>query len=98
MFLSDGRAKRKWRPVAPGTPSERKSLRPLHRNSRTFASLRLARAASHLQRAGQQLAAAKNGAVDRHNRDKLYRLERDIRELSQPIAQMMAALERGGGR
>lgn len=62
------------------------------------ASLRLARAASHLNQAGQQLAAARNAAPDRHNREKLHRLARDLQELSQPVARMVAALEREGGR
>jgi hypothetical protein len=74
------------------------TLMSLHPNFNRSASLRLERVASHLNQAGQQLAAAGNAALDRHNREKLYRLARDLEEFSQPVARMVAALERGGCR
>ena len=62
------------------------------------ASLRLARVASHLNQAGKQLAAARNAAPDRHSREKLFRLARDLQELSQPVARIVAAIKGGDGR
>jgi len=69
--------------------------------SHTFsraASLRVARAASHLNQAGRQLSAATHAAPDRYHQQRLRRLLVDLRELSLPIAGLAASLERGGGR
>jgi hypothetical protein len=62
------------------------------------ASLRVARAVSHIQRAGQQLTAATNAAPDRYHQKRLRRLSVDLRELSQPLAGLVSSLERGGGQ
>ena len=67
-----------------------------HNSSRT-ASLRLARAVSHIQQAGQQISAAINVAPDRYHQQRLRRLEVDLRELSSPIAGLATILSRGGG-
>lgn len=66
--------------------------------SNRAASLRLARAVSHLQRAGQQLSAATNAAPNRHHQNQLRRLAIDLREVSLPIAGLASLLARGGDR
>lgn len=60
------------------------------------ASRRLARAVSHLQSAGQQIAAATQVAPTRYHQKQLRRLAVDIRTLSAPIAGLASLLERGG--
>ena len=68
-----------------------------HRFSRA-ASLRVARAASHLNQAGRQLAAATHAAPDRYHQQRLRRLAADLRELSLPLAGLVSSIERGGGQ
>ena len=67
-------------------------------NSSLAASKRLARAVSHLQRAGKQLSAATHAAPNRYHQKQLRRLAIDLRELSQPIAGIASTLARGGER
>jgi hypothetical protein len=62
------------------------------------ASLRVARAESHLQQAGKQLAAATVAVPDRYHRRQLRRLLADLRALSPPFACVASSLDRGGGR
>jgi len=62
------------------------------------ASIRLARAASHLHQAGKQLAAATQAAPDRYHQQRLRRLAVDLRELSLPLAGLGSSLNRGGGQ
>lgn len=62
------------------------------------ATLRVTRAASHLNQAGKQLAAATSAAPDRYHQQRLRRLLADLRELSLPIAGLASSLERGGGQ
>lgn len=66
--------------------------------SNRAASLRVARAASHLHQAGKQLAAASHAAPDRYHQQRLRRLLADLRELSLPVAGLASSLERGGGQ
>lgn len=68
-----------------------------HTSSRA-ASIRVARAASYLHQAGQQLTAATNAAPDRYHQQRLRRLLADLRELSQPVEGLVSSLERGGGQ
>lgn len=65
--------------------------------SNRAASLRVARAASHLHQAGKQLAAATQAAPNRYHRDRLHRLLVDLRELALPVTGLVSSLERGGG-
>lgn len=67
-------------------------------NFNRVASVRVARAASHLNQAGRQLAAATDAAPDRYHRQRLRRLLADLRALSLPVAGLASSLERGGGR
>ena len=60
------------------------------------ASIRLARAVSHLQRAGQQLTAATHAAPNRFHQDQLRRLAMDLRALSLPIEGLASFLVHGG--
>jgi hypothetical protein len=62
------------------------------------ASIRLARAVSHLQRAGQQLTAATHAAPDRYHQQQLRRLAVDLRALSLPIEGLASLLGHGRGR
>jgi len=68
-----------------------------HTSSRA-ASLRLARAVSHLQRAEQQLTAATHAAPSRHHQKQLRDIAVDLRALSGPIAGLASFLERRGGQ
>jgi hypothetical protein len=73
----------------------------MSRVSHTFnrdASLRVARAASHLHQASKQLAAATNAVPDRYHQRQLRRLLADLRGLSLPFACLASSLQRGGGR
>ncbi len=62
------------------------------------ASVRVARAASHLHQANQQLAAATHAKLGRYCQHRLRRLMADLRELSLPLAGIALRLERGGGQ
>lgn len=62
------------------------------------ASLHITRAASHLNQAGRQLAAATQTAPDRYHQQRLRRLLADLHELSKPVAGLAHSLERGGDR
>jgi hypothetical protein len=62
------------------------------------ASLRLARAVSHLRRAGQQLTAATHAAPSRFHQNQLRRLAIDLKAFSAPIKGLAAFLEHGGDR
>jgi hypothetical protein len=68
-----------------------------HRFNRA-ASIRVARAASHLNQAGRQLAAATQAAPDHYHQQRMRRLLADLRELSLPIAGLASSLQRGGGQ
>ena len=67
-------------------------------SSNRAASIRLARAVSHLQRAGQQLTAATHAAPTRYHQQQLRRLAVDLRALSAPIEGLASFLEHGGAR
>jgi hypothetical protein len=71
---------------------------PLNPKLNRVARLRLTRAVSHLQRAGQQLSAATHAAPNRYHQKQLRRLAIDLRELSSPIAGLASMLARGGDR
>ncbi len=60
------------------------------------ASIRLARAVSHLQQAGKELSAATQAAPDRYHQKQLRSLAVDLRTLSMPITGIATSLERGG--
>jgi hypothetical protein len=62
------------------------------------ASLRVARAASHLNQAVRQLTAATHAAPSRYHQQQLRRLAVDLRVLSEPIEGLATFLKRGGGR
>lgn len=66
--------------------------------SNRAASLRVARAASHLKQAGQQLIAAADAAPTRYHQQQLRRLTVDLRAFSVPIEGLASFLEHGGGR
>jgi hypothetical protein len=66
--------------------------------SNRAASLRIARALSHLQQAGRQLRAATHAAPTRYHQQQLRRLTVDLRALSAPIEGLASFLERKGGR
>jgi HAMP domain-containing protein len=71
-------------------------MRQVSHTSSRAASLRLARAVSHLQRARQQLSAATHAAPNPYHQEQIRRLAADLRTLSQPIAGIASSLERGG--
>jgi len=66
--------------------------------SNRAASIRVSRAASHLNQAEKQLAAASEAAPDRHLQQRLRRFAVDLRELSLPLAGLALSLHRGGGQ
>ena len=63
-----------------------------------LASIRLARAISHLQRAGQHLNAATYAAPNHYHQKQLRRLAVDLRTLSAPILGLASSLEHRGDR
>lgn len=65
-----------------------------HTNHRS-ASIRLARAVSHLQRANRELTAATQAAPDRYHQNQLRHLAVDVRELSNPLSRIVWTLENG---
>lgn len=67
-------------------------------SSNRAASLRVARAVSHLKRAGQQLTAAADAAPTRYHQQQLRRLTVDLRTLSAPIEGLASFLDHGGCR
>lgn len=66
--------------------------------SHRAATLRLARAVSYIQRAGQQLTAATQAAPTRYHQKQLRRLAIDLRAFSAPILGLASSLEHRGGR
>ena len=64
--------------------------------SSCFASRRLGRAITLLNRAGRQLDGASQAAPDRFNRDHLYSLATGLREFTLPLSRLASHLQRGG--
>ena len=62
------------------------------------ASVRLARAVSHLQQARQHLTAATHAASNRYYENRLRRFALDLRAFSEPVEGLASFLEHGGGR
>jgi hypothetical protein len=77
-------------------PFEVSMSRVSHTLSRA-ASIRVARAASHLHQAGRQLAAASHATRNRYHQERLRCLLADLRELSLPMTGLVSSLQRRGG-
>jgi len=66
--------------------------------SNRAASIRLARAISHLQRAEQQLTAATHAAPSRYHQKQLRHIAVDLRTLFGSVAGLASFPELGGGQ
>ncbi len=71
-------------------------MKPLDSKKLNSASIRLARVIHILDQAGKDLIAARHAVPDHYHQKQLHNLMIDLRELTIPIAGIVASLERGG--
>jgi hypothetical protein len=71
-------------------------MRQVSHTVNSTATLRLARAVSHLHQAGTQLTAVINAAPSRYHQRQIRRLIVDLRTFSAPIESLASFLERAG--